>query len=630
MRGTQTLPERVRARAILLGALLMPIHSYWISRIEAIVYKGGGGSTSSLIWTSVYNMTALVLLSRLARRWRPAWALSRAELLAIFAMFNIAAAVAGHDLIQILVPLIAYPLWHASPENDWAQTLLPFLPDGATVTDRLALAPYFQGESSLLHAEHLRAWLLPVLNWTGFIAVLLIVALGINVLVRKQWTEVDRLSYPVIQLPLHLAAPTRAFMLDPVLWAGFATTALLRSVNNVNRISPSFPRVPMSYDFGGFFMESPWNAVGWLPFNIIPNYIGIGYFVPLDILFSCWFFLLAFKSQMVLGRVMGIRALPGFPYSYEQSSGGYLALGAIALWLTRKHLRRVGGMLVSARGEPEATEYRVAAAAVVLGFVGLVLFGMYLGMGAWVAAAFFGLFYVIQIAIGRMRAEIGTPLHDLHFGGPSTLLVNALGSTRLSHTSLIGLTQMWSVDRAYRSNAVPHQLEGLKLAERVNAQRRGFIIALLVGSALSGVFAFWAMLHQSYEVGIDNAAPVNRWFGYEAWARFQRWTSQRVGTDVPAISFSLVGFVATLGLMVARTRFVWWPFHPLGYAISGSWQMTWGWGSFFIIWAVKLVILKHSGIQGFRRATAYFLGLLMGDVFVGGTWTMVGIGFRLW
>ena len=58
--------------------------------------------------------------------------------------------------------------------------------------------------------------------------------------------------------------------------------------------------------------------------------------------------------------------------------------------------------------------------------------------------------------------------------------------------------------------------------------------------------------------------------------------------------------------------------------------MTWGWGSFFIIWAVKLVILKHSGIQGFRRATAYFLGLLMGDVFVGGTWTMVGIGFRLW
>ena len=492
MQGKQRLPDRVRPRAIVLGALLMPIHSYWISRIEAIVYKGGGGSTSSLIWTSVYNMTALVLLSRLARRWRPAWALSRAELLAVFAMFNIAAAVAGHDLIQILVPLIAYPLWHASAENDWARTLLPFLPDGVTVTDKAALAPYFLGESSLFHPEHLRAWALPVLNWAGFIGVLLVVALGINVLVRKQWTEIDRLSYPVIQLPLHLAAPTRPFLTNPLLWAGFATTALIRTVNNINRMSPSFPRLPMSFNFGAFFTESPWNAVGWLPFNIIPNYIGIGYFVPLDILFSCWFFLLLFKSQMVLGRVMGIRGLPGFPYSYEQSSGGYLALGMIALWLTRKHLRRIVGMLLAAKDDAEATEYRVATAAVVLGFAGLVLFGMYLGMGAWVAVAFFGLFYVIQIAIGRMRAEIGTPLHDLHFGGPSTVIVNALGSSRLSNTSLIGLTQMWSIDRAYRSNAVPHQLEGLKLAERVNAQRRGFVIALLVGSALSGVFAFWA------------------------------------------------------------------------------------------------------------------------------------------
>jgi hypothetical protein len=630
MRGKETAPERVRARAIVLGALLMPIHSYWISRIEAIVYKGGGGSTSSLIWTSVYNMTALVVLSRLAGRWRPAWALSRAELLAIFAMFNIAAAVAGHDLIQILVPLIAYPLWHASPENDWARTLLPFLPDGATVTDRAALAGYFEGESSLLVAEHLRAWALPIVNWTAFIAVLLVVALGINVLVRKQWTEVDRLAYPVIQLPLHLASPTRSFLMDPILWLGFGTTALIRSADSINRMSPSFPRVPMSFDLGGLFTESPWNAVGWLPFNINTNYIGIGYFVPLDILFSCWFFLLAFKSQMVLGRVLGIRGLPGLPYSYEQSSGGYLALGVIALWLTRKHLRSLGGMLLAARGDAEATEYRVAAGAVALGFVCLVLFGMYLGMGAWVAIGFFGLFYVIQIAIGRMRAEIGTPLHDLHFGGPSTIIVNAVGSSRLSHTSLIGLTQMWSIDRAYRSNPVPHQLEGLKLAERVNARRRGFVIALLVGSVLSGLFAFLAMLYQSYEVGIDNAAPVNRWFGYEGWLRFQNWSTQRSGSDLAAISFTGVGFAATMALMVARTRFVWWPFHPLGYAISGSWQMTWGWGSFFVIWALKLAILKHGGIQGYRRAAGYFLGLLMGDIFVGGTWTMVGIGFRLW
>ena len=32
----------------------------------------------------------------------------------------------------------------------------------------------------------------------------------------------------------------------------------------------------------------------------------------------------------------------------------------------------------------------------------------------------FLIFYLIQVAIGRMRVEIGTPLHDLNFGMPYT------------------------------------------------------------------------------------------------------------------------------------------------------------------------------------------------------------------
>ncbi|MFP6722068.1 MAG: hypothetical protein VCF25_17635 [Candidatus Poribacteria bacterium] len=35
-------------------------------------------------------------------------------------------------------------------------------------------------------------------------------------------------------------------------------------------------------------------------------------------------------------------------------------------------------------------------------------------------------------------------------------------------------------------------------------------------------------------------------------------------------------------------------------------------------------------MHDFRRAKGFFLGLLMGKIFVGGTWTMVGIGFDLW
>ena len=139
MMSTTRSTNQVRFTAILIGVLMMPVHSYWISRIEAIVYKGGGGSTSSLIWTSVYNMVVLLVIFRLIQRFWPKLALHRAELLAIFSMCNIAACIAGHDLIQILIPLITYPQWYASSENEWARILLPYLPAGITVKDKSAL-----------------------------------------------------------------------------------------------------------------------------------------------------------------------------------------------------------------------------------------------------------------------------------------------------------------------------------------------------------------------------------------------------------------------------------------------------------------------------------------------------------
>jgi hypothetical protein len=495
---------------------MMPIHSYWISKIEAVVYKGGGGSTSSLIWTSVYNMVVLLIIFRIIGRWWPRLSLSRADLLAIFAMFNMAVCVAGHDMVQILVPLIVYPHWQAGPENEWAQTLLPYLRDGVTISDKSALTGYFVGESSLYTARHLSQWLIPCLSWSGFIFVLLMVALSLNVIVQKKWTEVDKLSYPVVQLPLHLSAPTGAFLKNKLVWAGAATTGIILNINYLHRVFPVVPQIRLSYELGHYFTESPWNAIGWTPFNIIFNYIGLGFFVPLDILFSCWFFLILFKFQIVFGRIMGFRSLPGFPYSYEQSAGGYLALGLIAIWITRKHLRNVVRMIFG-KYEPhaarEANGYRIATITIVMGIFLLVMFCSYLGMSIWVSVSFFAMYYLILLAVARMRAEIGTPLHDLHFAGPSTVLINVVGSRGLTHSTLVGMSQLWFIDRAYRSNPMPHQLETLKISERIGADHRGFVYALIVASLLAGPMAIWAMANHGYEIGSENAALVNIWFG---------------------------------------------------------------------------------------------------------------------
>jgi len=50
--------------------------------------------------------------------------------------------------------------------------------------------------------EHLRGWAVPITAWTGFILLMLFAFLCLNTLMRKQWIDRERLSFPLTALPL--------------------------------------------------------------------------------------------------------------------------------------------------------------------------------------------------------------------------------------------------------------------------------------------------------------------------------------------------------------------------------------------------------------------------------------------
>ena len=52
------------------------------------------------------------------------------------------------------------------------------------------------------------------------------------------------------------------------------------------------------------------------------------------------------------------------------------------------------------------------------GLLALVAFSVVLGLAWWLAVLFFLIYLGLALAITRMRAELGTPVHDLHFTGP--------------------------------------------------------------------------------------------------------------------------------------------------------------------------------------------------------------------
>lgn len=146
-------------------------------------------------------------------------------------------------------------------------------------------------------------------------------------LIRKQWTEREKLSYPIIQLPLEMTAPKTRVFRSRAMWLGFAIAGSIDLINGLRFFFPSIPEIPVRRtQIHRYFTEKPWNAIGYTTISFYPFVIGLTYFVPLDLAFSCWFFHLLSKVELVISSAIGRKALPGAPYINEQSAGAWLML----------------------------------------------------------------------------------------------------------------------------------------------------------------------------------------------------------------------------------------------------------------------------------------------------------------
>ena len=146
-------------------------------------------------------------------------------------MLSVASAICGHDLFEVIITNIATVGWLATEENEWSTLFHRYLPDWLALTDKNALTVYFTGESNLYLRPHLLLWWKPVLAWTGFIVVLLFTTFCINVILRKQWIEVERLSYPIIELPYQMT--TAQFFRSKPLWVGIVLAGGIDVINGL-------------------------------------------------------------------------------------------------------------------------------------------------------------------------------------------------------------------------------------------------------------------------------------------------------------------------------------------------------------------------------------------------------------
>jgi len=619
-------------RSLLVSAVLLPVNSYWVVQMEVIRYSAHP-TTVSLLFNAIFLLLVVTGLNVLVARLRPGWALRQAELLAIYSMVCVGSAVTGHDFVEVLTPSMAWPFYHATPENRYLALFGARIPDWLAVKDKAAIAGYFTGASSLYTAQHLLAWARPVLMWTLFIGALLLVMLSINVLVRRQWDEREALTYPLVQLPLEITHPSGRLFRQRLLWLGFAVAAGIDVLNSIAFLYPAVPHLPIEHrDLLPYFPTWPWNQMGWSPVSFYPFVIGVGALMPVDFLFSCWFFYLFWKAERIVTAWLGFNeARPNFPYIDQQAFGAYMAFFAFAIWHSRSHLRTIlrrlfgGGRPEDDRGEPAS--YRVAVIGMLTGGAVIYFFSRALGMSAWLIPLFFAIYFALALALTRMRAQFGTPVHDLHFTGPDTTLTLLAGPSSYGPQDLTAMSQFFWFNRAYRSHPMPHQLEGFRLQRMSGGMDRRLYPALLVMGILGTLAGFWAMLHLQYVYGAEARSASS--FGGEAFVKLDSWLTAPERPNPTAAVAIGVGFAIAFLLDLTRLNLPNFPFHPLGFAVSSSWEMNLVWMPLALAWLAKLVILRYGGLKLFRRAVPFFYGLILGQFVVGSLLNLICIHYDI-
>lgn len=617
----------ITLRAVLIGFIAIIPGVFW--GVYGDVVSQTDLTSTSLMMPPVLILMALLLVNALVRRFRPSSVLTQSELMTIYVMLTVSVILSGMGMIQFLCTTLGAVPYYKSPENNWGE-YLQFAP--RHLMPRLsAIQGFYQGGQPVPWD----AWLRPVLLWSGFLFVMLFCMLCINTLVRRQWMDRERLTFPIVMLPLEMTDPRGSFFRNKAMWLGFLVAAGVETLNSLNHLYPTLPYIQIrANNLGPSFAVPPWNAIGYFPTTFYPLAIGLAFIVAADVSFSCWFFYLFMKLEHVFVAWVGWEAPGGAvsapPYVAQQGTGAFIGIGLSVFWLARRHLK---GVFLHAIGRGPAVDdsneslsYRTAVFGLAAGFAALVAFCVAAGISPLVAAAYLGAYLLFSTTITRLRAVAGPPWTFGPYVNAMDIVIQPVGSSLFSKGNLVALAYFNWFSIEMRCNPMPTQIEAMKIAQTARIRQRALTVAMLIAIVAGIAVGFWACLAVWYQFGAATAKvePWRTWMGRLPFDRVSNYLADPKGPDVAGVIAMVYGAAVTVLLGWLRTNFVSFPFHPVGYVLAHTETLQWLWCPFLVAWTCKVLITRYAGIKGYRAALPFFLGLVLGDYVASGCWALAG------
>lgn len=581
---------------------------------------------------------ALSLLNVLLKRWWPQKALRPAEFAVVYGITTVAAGIAAQDELQFLLPMWVYPF--RATQTEAMGPYRPLIPRWLVPQDPKVVEPYYTGAVNFWQPFLLRAWLVPLLWWMVWLLALGATMWAWNVLLCRRWVDQDRLEFPCVQLPLEMCreAGFGGRLRGRLFWGGFLLSAFVESLNQINARYPAVPSLPLDFNATPLLEGAPppWNALAPMYLMWSTLHLGICYFIPLDILFSAWFFYLFRKGLEVFGRSMGWRDLgwdaAGFPFTRAQAAGAWVALFFLLVWAERKPL----GLAIRAafsRHVPaiddtkEPGSYRWAARILVFGTLFMVGWSVAAGMSLWLALVFYAFFWALQVTMTRVYAQVGPPILELYFLDPQKTLTTVFGTFGQSPASLTHLSLLYWINRDDRGHPMAHQLSAFMVGQATHTRPRAMGKLVLVAFVVGCVTCLLAYLSWAYRVGEDQFMEGGWREAASGLAvrRINDWVKTPKGPQYTEIAYMTVGGAITLLLAKLNYTLVGFPFHPIGFALAMCFAVEYNWPAFLTIWLFKLLLLRYGGRPLYMRASSVFLGLVLGGFVV-----PMGWGFIAW
>ena len=193
-------------------------------------------------------------------------------------------------------------------------------------------------------------------------------------------------------------------------------------------------------------------------------------------------------------------------------------------------------------------------------------------------------------------------------------------------SNMVALTQFQWLDLDYRCTVMPHQLEAMKISSEAGMNPRHGFRVICLATLLGTVSAWIGVLVFYYHFGAATA-HVDEWrtsMGSSPWYLLDNWVNSPTKPDLPRLAGMAFGALVTGLLMLGRARLNWWPFHPIGYVLAGTFTMPWLWCPVLVGWLVKVCIIRYGGMRIHRLVLPFFIGLILGDYVSGSLWAIAG------